>query len=378
MRQYISFGGAKAFTGTPSPPPDPPDPPDPPVVQDFMWISPAEMSAYPMSGSAWTNVLNAADTFTSSMVDYTYQNSEHGSLAMASAIVFARSNTESYRTKVAAALDTIVNNPYNKSSNPTALGWARNMMSWIVAAQLIDLPNYNPTLEGKFQTFLANMPEEPYSGDGGVNLRDLADSRPNNIGAFARCAMIAIALYTNNSTLLDQFATICREFIEGESTVSFGWGSDQSWQENPGNSATWLGIVRQGATKDGHNIDGIIPDDYRRNASYNSADFPGPATTSYPMETMQALIGTHEMLRRSGYPDALTWGDSAILRAWIRFKFFCDNYAADGWEYPGASGGNGDDRSFPYVINKLFSRNDPVDSVTAEGRPISWADFTHQ
>ncbi len=357
-----SFGGTAAATAT---------------HQGSMWISASELAGYATSGTAWTNVNTVATNYVSTSISYDNQNSVDGVNCLAAAIVYARTGSSTMRTKVRDAINSIANAAYVKT-NLSPLGWARNITSWIVAADLIQLASYDPTVHENFRQFLMGMPHEPYSGDGGTDLYDLTN-RANNIGIMARVAILAISLYVGDYTEVATMADLYQGWLLGPySTYPFDYNTpDGSWQEDPTDLTTYRGIVDLGVVRDGNDFSGVIPDDYRRNGSYNSADYPGPNTTKYPWEAMAGILTMVELLRRNYASDALTWDDSAPQRAFDRLRQNYVDASADGWTWGITAGGGSDDRWVIYLGNKLYSSGYPVPSTTGAGRPLSWSDFTH-
>ena len=73
------------------------------AAAEGVWVSAAELSAKPMSGSAWEAVLAAADGSlgTPGVGDY---NSLHDTRTLAVALVYARTGDAIYRTKARDAI----------------------------------------------------------------------------------------------------------------------------------------------------------------------------------------------------------------------------------------------------------------------------------
>jgi len=62
-------------------------------------------------------------------------------------------------------------------------------------------------------------------------------------------------------------------------------------------------------TKDGHRIDGVLPDDQRRGGSFG---WPAPRE-NYVWEALQGALAQAVILHRAGY-DVWNWEDRALLR----------------------------------------------------------------
>ncbi len=119
------------------------------------------------------------------------------------------------------------------------------------------------------------------------------------------------------------------------------YGSDISWHVDPLNLRL---INPKGAVKEGLNIDGVLPDDMRRNGSFSNP--PPTSSTSYHWEALQGIVSGARILERID-PGLSIWetGDQAILRAvtlleseWRRdYNTGGSNWAAigdDAWMLP--------------------------------------------
>jgi hypothetical protein len=112
--------------------------------------------------------------------------------------------------------------------------------------------------------------------------------------------------------------------------------------------------------KQGHSIDGALPDDMRRGGSFT---WP-PNHTAYAWEAMQGAIVQAELLYRQGY-DTWQWEDQALLRA-TEFLY------SIGWQP------TGDDTWQPYLINARYDTNFPAPASAASGKNMGWTAWTHQ
>ena len=81
---------------------------------------------------------------------------------------------------------------------------------------------------------------------------------------------------------------------------------DLDWQADQGRP---VGINPPGATIDGHNVDGVLPDDLRRAGGFT---WP-PPRENYVYEALQGALLQAELLSRAGYP-AYDWSNRAMLR----------------------------------------------------------------
>jgi hypothetical protein len=334
------------------PAPPPPPPPLPPPSTSGIWISPAELAALPMSGTAWNGVKAEADRACG-----TPNLSNMDDLAnvciMATALVFARTNQPVYRDKVVTALRSIVN---SGTYSGFCLSLGRELAAYVIAAELIALPTYDPSLDQQFRAKLREL-RTTFTSDGFGSLIKCQEIRPNNWGTMAAATRVAIAIYLGDQADLDRAALVFRGYL-GDRTAyaSFTYG-ELSWQADPSKP---VGVNPKGATKSGRNIDGVMPDDQRRCGSFS---WP-PCVTGYAWEVLQGSFATAWMLHRQGYP-AFEWSDRALLRA-VTWLYQVNNNPAIG-----------DDNWQPSLINHVYGTTYATTSPSRPGKNVGWTDWTH-
>jgi hypothetical protein len=159
-----------------------------------------------------------------------------------------------------------------------------------------------------------------------------------------------------------------RKEIERTARVFRGWLGDRrahagfkygelDWQGNPQRP---VGINPKGATRNGQNIDGVLPDDMRRGGPLR---FP-PGKTKYVWEALQGAIVQAEILYRAGY-DTWEWEDRAILRA-VEFLYRI------GWK------AEGDDTWQIWLVNRRYGTSLPTSDKARPGKNMGWTDWTHR
>ena len=318
-----------------------------------LWISAPELAALPESGPGWANVFNQAQQRcrTPSLSD---QENQGDVCLMSKALVFARTGEPGYRDEVISALSTLTTAaPYRGR----ALSLGRQLPALVVAADLIDLPRAAPDLDGRFRSFIRELLHTPTFG-GPVDLIDCHESRPNNWGNHCGAARAAVAAYLRDSGELARTAQVFKGFLGDRSSYAgFEYG-ELDWQCDP---ARPVGINRAGCVKDGHSVDGVIPDDQRRGGEFV---WP-PPRENYVYESLQGTIVQAAILDRAGYP-AFTWEDRAILRAyrWLQDQAF----------YPAM----GDDEWQMHVVNHFYRANLPAPLPARPGKNMGWTDWTHR
>ncbi len=327
-----------------------------------IWITKAEIDRLPMSGDAWDNMHIAAQKSTENP-DLGNQDEQTDTDTMAKALVYARSGVPRYADEVRSTLQRLVeNNPISRSRDWVALAALRALGSYTLAADLIDLQTYDPEFEQEvFRPWLSAARFAVTEGGRG-SIVELQELRPNNFGTHGSASRIAINLYLNDRNDLERAAKVFKGWLGDRSSYAeFKYG-ELSWQMD---EARPVGINPKGSTRNGHNIDGVLPDDARRCGSFR---WP-PCKTGYLWEGLQGAVTAAEMLHRAGYP-AFEWEDRAILRA---VEWLYNTNFNDGRNYPA----EGDDRWLVWVINKRYGTNYPVASPVTPGKMIGWTDWTH-
>jgi hypothetical protein len=317
-----------------------------PTPTTGIWISQAEIMKLPMSGEAWTT-LNAQAQGSTGTVSLSDQNSDADTTTLAKALVGVRTNNQTMISQVRANIMSAINT--ENGGETLALG--RNLVSYIIAADIVKL---SATDDAIFKTWLRGVLNETLSGR---TLTSTHEDRPNNWGTHAGASRIAAALYLGDRAMLDQAAKVFKGWVGDRTAYSgFNYG-DLDWQSD---ASRPVGINPKGATKDGRNIDGALPEEMRRGGPFQ---WP-PAETSYPWEAMQGAVVQAELLHRAGY-DAYNWQDKAVLRA----AQFLNNI---GWP------AEADDEWIPWLLNRRYGTNFQTFKDASEGKNMAWTAWTHQ
>ncbi|OGO16239.1 MAG: hypothetical protein A2Z14_13720 [Chloroflexi bacterium RBG_16_48_8] len=340
---------------TPTPPhptvtPGPTVPPPTPSPGGGIWISREEVAALPMSGAAWDNVKSEADS-SAGVPDLSNQDQRNNVTVMAKALVFARTGDEKYRAEVRQQLEIAI----GTEAGGRTLAFGRELVAYIIAADLIDLPNYDPTFDNnKFRPWLREALTEELDGR---TLQSTHEDRPNNWGTHAGASRAAIAVYLGDQAELERTAQVFKGWLGDRSTYAgFTYGS-LSWQCDPSKP---VGINPKGCTRDGHSIDGVQPDDQRRGGDFT---WP-PPKENYVWEALQGALAQAVILYNAGY-DVWNWEDQALLRAvqWLHMQA----------DYPAS----GDDTWQPHIVNYYYGTNFPAPIPSSPGKNVGWTDWTH-
>lgn len=346
--------GTKFEIVTEVPPPPPPPPPDPdpkPTPVTGIWIGPDEIAKLPTSGAGWTDVLAAAKA-ASGATSLSNQDSNDSTNVMAAALVYARTGEAVYLAKAEKAITDICTKNLESGSRALALG--RELIGYVLAADIVQLSKVDADLDAKWRTKLAYLLTYKTSQAG--SLIDCSLDRPNNWGGHSRASWLAAALYLGDKAGADKAVATLRGWMGNWSAYNgFEYG-DLAWQVD---KTKPVGILPKGAKLQNYDVDGGQPEELRRVAF----KIP-PGFVVYTWEGLQGPIAAAEMAHRAGYTDIWDECDKALLRA-VQFNY------RQGWA------AEGDDKWVVPIINRAYGVNFPVTGGGA-GKNVGWSLWTHQ
>jgi hypothetical protein len=310
-------------------------------------MSQTEIQALPMSGTAWNNLKTKAlgSWGSANLKDL---NSQHDVYTLAGGLYYARTGDALIRAKTANAIMSSI----GTQNGGRTLEPSRNLVSYVVAADLINLREYNATKDAQWRSFLASVRNQVLDGRTIISTHN---DRPNNWGTHAGATRVAIAIYLGDTADLQRAATVFKGYLGDRSSYAgFRYGL-LDWQYD---KTRPVGINPKGAVKNGYNVDGVLPDDQRRGCGFSI-----PACKeNYVWEALQGASIQALLLHRAGY-DVFNWQDKALYRAtaWL--------YNVN--KFPPT----GDDVYIPWIINKAYGTNFPVVSPVAIGKNFSYTDW---
>jgi hypothetical protein len=323
-----------------------------------IWLTRAEVMRLPARGAAWAQLRRLANE-PIGRPDLSNQDSRADIETLAAALVYARTGDARLRSKVAAALMSAI----GTERSGRTLSLARGLVSYVVAADLIDFARYDPRSDQAFRAWLAGVRNETLGPADYPTLVATHELRPNNWGTHAGASRIAADIYVRDEADLARAAAVFKGWLGDRATYQgFQFGDDLSWQADP---AAPVGVNPPGATRDGNSIDGALPDDMRRGCALR---FP-PCPTLYPWEAMQGAVVQAELLARQGY-DAWNWGDQALRRA---ATFLFNLHAAYGDESWAAPRG---DAWIPWLLNARYGTHFPAALPARPGKGMGFTDWT--
>lgn len=331
------------------------DQPDMNGFSTGIWIDRERLLTLPTKGPAWNNVTRFADSDTRTP-DLSDQEDMTNVRVFAKALVFARTGESRYRDDVLQACQDVMGSEGRSRARDSeygrSLALARGLISYVLAADLVSLPQDQDRL---FRLWLEAVVDEPMTDQ--RSLRSTHADRPNNWGSLAGASRLAVAAYLGNADDVADVARIFKGFLgDRGSYARFKYGS-LSWQAD---ASKPVGINPKGATKEGHSIDGVLPDDQRRAGGFR---WP-PPKTNYVYESLQGALAQAALLERAGY-EAFNWQDRALLRAfhWLYDQANFEAVGDDVWQL--------------FIINQAYGTRFPTKTPAYPGKGIAFTDWTH-
>jgi hypothetical protein len=278
-----------------------------------LWLTPYELARLPMTGPAWQRLQAAADGALGSP-KISDQDSKHDTNTLAVALVYARTGAAAYRAKARAAILSAI----GTEAGGRTLALGRNLVSYVIAADLIQLGAYDAAGDQRFRAWLKTVRTETLDGQ---TLISTHEKRPNNWGTHAGASRIAADRYLGDTADLARAVAVFRGWLGDRAAYAgFKYG-DLAWQAS---TSAPVGVNPIGAARAGHDLSGVLPDDQRRAGGFT---WP-PPKENYVYEALQGAIVEAELLYRAGY-DSYGWSSRALLRAYHWLHYVC-NFPAEG------------------------------------------------
>jgi hypothetical protein len=323
-----------------------------------LWLTSAEIARLPEHGAAWQQLRQVANE-PMGHANLSDQDSTHDTHVLAAALVYARTGEERFRVKAAAGIMDAI----DTERGGRTLSLARGLVSYVVAADLIDMRRTDPDRERVFAAWLSRVRRERLKPASRPTLILTHERAPNNWGAHAGASRIAADIYLGDTRDLARAAAVFKGYLGDQATYhAFRYGDDLSWQADRKHP---VGVDPPGARRAGRSIDGALPDDMRRGCS---ARFP-PCPTLYPWEAMQGAVVQAELLSRQGY-DAWNWGHQALRRAATFLYGLHGRYRAQQWGAPAG------DAWIPWLLNARYGSHFPTVEPAPPGKGMGFTDWT--
>ena len=267
-------------------------------------MSAAELMALPTSGPGWDAIMaRIKSPYGGSYTLGTRDESNKDVLANALAGARLRTRVQGLRPRQDRADDGA---PRNTGD---VLGTLRHLQTYVISADIIDLASFDPALDARFRTWLANEFRADYAGGGGGgSVVSTHDKKPNNFGTHAGATRIAAALYLDDDAELKAARDVWYGWATGDPAYAPStrvW-TGTSWQCGDGRN---YGINPTGCSRDGVSLDGVIAEDQERCGEFSST----PCATNYIHGATDGMTLSFWMLARQG-ENPWSWGNKAALR----------------------------------------------------------------
>lgn len=338
-----------------------------------MWISTKELLALPITGNSWQLINNSARGNWGT-ADLKNQDNKYGLNVLASAFVYARTGDNALRSKTRDGIITAKRTMDDSSEWTTtngALSLGRQLGAFVIAADLIDLKNFDSSADNEFRNWLKIIRTTDVGSHGRwKNITYTCENSANNWGTFACSSRIAASIYLGDIIDIDRSANIIRAWIgERQYYPSDAPGQNGYFQHTalslstgwPCNESNWVAI-NPSCVQLGVNVDGAIVEDAARGGNCCTLQGDG---NMYSWEVLQGVFVSMELLYRTErYGNPYLWGNSGLKRA-VNFM------ERSGWNITNPA------QYVPWIANKRYGTNYPTSS-TGSGRIMSWTDWTHK
>lgn len=344
-----------------------------------IWLSPEEVRALPVSGTAWENVRSAAygSWGTPNIAD---QKLLHSGRTVGGALVYVRNGDSALRTKVRDAIiaakrtadepEELNRNTGDPSTTLNTLALGRQLGGYVIAADLIDLASFDPAADAEFRSWLDAIRTTtlPLSNSNWPTLVITHEKTANNWGTYAGASRIAASLYLGDDADVTRAASVFRAWLgersyyppdapgqNGYFKPTAVW--DASWICNLG---TWT-AVSPACIKSGIDLNGVPVEDIAQGGGL--AMPPGSSGIMYTWEALAGVFVQAEMLQRIGY-DPYNWSNQALRRA-------MDFMVRAGWGIYNVH------KYVPWIANYRYGTSYTTNASVPSGRLMGWTDWTH-
>ena len=318
---------------------------------DARSVTTRSLRSLPTSGTGWSTLKRTADGSLGS-VNLADQNNTNAGRVMAAALVYARTGSSTYRTKVVKQLAAV---PHARLGKARVLSVGRQVAGYAIAADLVDYQS------APFRHWMSGI-RTRYIGNHGrwVRLNQTSSDTANNWGAWAMASRVAADAYLGKHKDMARAARVFRGFL-GNRAAYHGFHRtgdfDRSWV--CGSARRWVPINPAGC---GSKSGAVVEDISRSTGHFPRVNDEG---RTYVWETLGGATLTATILKGHGYSKVWKWSNSALLRA-ARFQ------QSHGGYRPLYSV----NQYIPWTINKAYGVHlGPVASSAGYGRQYGFTDW---
>ena len=337
-----------------------------------MWISSTELMSLPTSGTAWDKMRTAAYGSWGA-ADLKNQDNKHDISTLAGALVFARTGDPSLRSKVRDAIIAAKRSLDETSEWQTTngvLAAGRQLATYVISADLIDLKNYDSVTDTEFRIWLTTIRTTNIGTHGRWKaITYTCENAAGNWNTFACASRIAASIYLGDVADVDRASAIIRAFFGERAYYPANAPGRYSYFEHTAGyqaswacaDTTWTGIDPT-CTKSGINIDGVLVEDASRGGGCCVLQGDG---IMYSWEALQGLFVSTELLYRTGrYGNPYGWSNQALKRA-------LDFMQRSGWGISNVA------KYVPWIANARYGTSFATAANTT-GRIMSWGDWLYR
>jgi len=337
-----------------------------------MWISSTELMSLPTSGTAWDKMRTAAYGSWGA-ADLKNQDNKHDISTLAGALVFARTGDPSLRSKVRDAIMAAKRSLDETSEWQTTngvLAAGRQLGTYVISADLIDLKNYDSVTDTEFRIWLTTIRTTNIGTHGRWKaITYTCENAAGNWNTFACASRIAASIYLGDVADVDRASAIIRAFFGERAYYPANAPGRYSYFEHTAGyqaswacaDTTWTGIDPT-CTKSGINIDGVLVEDASRGGGCCVLQGDG---IMYSWEALQGLFVSTELLYRTGrYGNPYGWSNQALKRA-------LDFMQRSGWGISNVA------KYVPWIANARYGTSFATAENTT-GRIMSWGDWLYR
>ena len=304
-----------------------------------------------MKGVAWDELREAARGYLG-RPDLSGLNSNHDVRTLAAALMFARTGQETYRSKDSWRDSCCV---MESEIGASTLALARNLVSYVIAADLVNLPAYDASIDGD--------PSEPGSAACAPSASATARSCPRRTSDPTTGARTPPRAGSPSISI-----SAIREDLTRAAAVFRSYLGETSRRRRSVSAAISRGrrirTIPAASTPSGRSRHGNLA---RRRPARGDAPRgePGspPSRTGYPWEALQGSLVAATLLGRAGF-DAWNWGDQAIRRA-VGFLERLDSHWGGWWA-------TGDDSWQLFLVNRAYGTRFATDPYATLGKNMGW------
>lgn len=316
----------------------------------YLAIDATRLAALPTAASTpWSKMKAVADGSLGT-VSLSNQDSTTPAKTLAAALVFARTGSETHRAKAEAILRQL---PTASLVGARVLSLGRQLAGFVLAADLI---GYR---DPAFVSWVDRMRTANVGGHSRwYVLKTTSEDSANNWGGWAMASRVAASAYLGDTADLARCAQVVKGYSERSAYAGFRSTADfdPSWAIDP---VAWTPVNPDGVP----GKSGACVEDISRSAgAFPTVDDTG---RTYSWEFIGGWSLSCRVLARSGFPDAYSWGNSALLRA--------ARFLASVGGYPPLYSVN---QYIPHEINNVYTvALVPVSGSAGYGRQFGFTDW---